>query len=118
YAIVHAELYTTIDDLATFLTAVRTGRLVKTETLLGLWQPFRLRNGNPGFWASGWDYEVRGRYKQVGHDGGAVLRATIVFDDSLATGTHTYIYLTNGSATNVWSRTLIESLMSVVARKR
>jgi CubicO group peptidase (beta-lactamase class C family) len=118
YAIVHAELYTTIEDLAAFMTAVRTGRLVKAETLLRLWKPYRLKGGGTGFWASGWDYEVRDRYKQVGHDGGAVLRATLVFVDSLANDTYTYIYLTNGSATNVWSRTLIESLMPIVARYR
>jgi CubicO group peptidase (beta-lactamase class C family) len=118
YAIAHAELFTTIDDLATFMSAVRTGRLVKTETLLRLWKPYRLRDDRAGFWASGWDYEERGRYKQVGHDGGAVLRATLVFEDSLATNTYTYIYLTNGSAANVWSRTLIESVMPIVARSQ
>jgi D-alanyl-D-alanine carboxypeptidase len=39
YAIVHAELYTTVDDLGAFLNAVCEGRLAKPETLLRLWKP-------------------------------------------------------------------------------
>jgi len=109
YATTHAELFTTIDDLGTFVTAVRAGRFVKPETLLALWKPYRLPGGDAG-WAHGWEYEPRGAEHFVGHDGGTVLRVRLAFTDSLARGTHTYIYLTNGSAKNVWSRTLVDSI--------
>jgi CubicO group peptidase (beta-lactamase class C family) len=110
YAITHAELFSTVDDLATFITAVRTGRFVKPETLLALWKPYRLPGGDAGWSANGWEYETSGAERFVGHDGGEVVRVRLVFTDSLARGTHTYIYLTNGSAKNVWSRTLVDSL--------
>lgn len=110
YGITHAELYTTVDDLGAFIIAVRNGRFVKQATLLALWKPHRLPDGSTGWFASGWEYEPNGAEHFVGHDGGAVLRVRLVFTDSLARGTSTYIYLTNGSRTNVWSRTLIDSL--------
>jgi CubicO group peptidase (beta-lactamase class C family) len=109
YAITHAELYTTLDDMGAFLQAVRTGRFVKPET-------WRLHWKGSNTWSVGWEDELNGREHRVGHDGGTVVRVRIVFTDSLATGTHTYIYLTNGSAKNVWSRTLIDSLVPIVAR--
>jgi CubicO group peptidase (beta-lactamase class C family) len=110
YAITHAEVFTTVDDLATFVTAVRTGKLVKPETLLALWKRYPLPNGEASFWANGWEAEANGAEHYVGHDGGTVLRVRLVYTDSLAHGTRTYIYLTNGSVKNVWSRTLIDSL--------
>lgn len=110
YAMTHAELYTTLDDLAAFVTAVRTGKLVKPETLLAAWTPYRLPNGDTSWSANGWQYETVGDDHHVGHDGGTVVRVRLVYRDSLAHGTQTFIYLTNGSAKNVWSRTLIDSL--------
>lgn len=111
YAIVHAELFTTIDDLGAFVTAVRAGRFVKPATLLRLWKPYRLRDGRPSWWSSaGWEYEAAGDERYVGHEGGEVVRVRLVFTDSLARGTHTYIYVTNGSVKNVRTRTLVDSL--------
>jgi CubicO group peptidase (beta-lactamase class C family) len=110
YATTHAELFTTIDDLAVFVTAVRTGKLVKPETLLAVWKPYRLPNDDTSWSANGWEYETSGDEHRVGHDGGTVVRVRLVFRRSLARDTRTYIYLTNGSAKNVWSRTLVDSL--------
>lgn len=110
YATTHAEVFTTVDDLAAFITAVRTGKLVTPATLLAAWTPYRLPNGEASFWANGWEYETDGGDHFVGHDGGTVVRVRLVYRDSLARGTTTYIYLTNGSAQNVWSRTLVDSL--------
>jgi D-alanyl-D-alanine carboxypeptidase len=116
YAIVHAELYTTVDDLGRFLNAVSEGRLVKRATLRQLWQPYRYKQGGAGWFASGWDRGTSGRYRHVGHDGGTKVRVRLLFDDDLlAKSTYAFIYLTNGSAANVWSSTLIESLMAIVA---
>lgn len=115
YGIVHAELYTTIDDLGLFLNALCQGRLVKRETLLSLWKPYRYEKGGVGWVASGWEYGTSGRYQNVGHDGGTKTRVRLLFRDSLTKDTYAFIYLTNGSAENVWSRTLIDSLMPIVS---
>jgi len=115
YAIVHAELYTTVDDLGLFLNALCDGRLLRPETLLRLWKPHRRRDGTDSFFASGWDYGTSGAYKQVGHDGGNKVRVRLLFDESLANDTYAYIYLTNGSAENVWTSRLTESLMDVLS---
>jgi CubicO group peptidase (beta-lactamase class C family) len=118
YAIVHAELYTTIDDLGAFLNAVCEGRLVRRETLLRLWKPYRRRDGGTGWPASGWDYGTGSGYQQVGHDGGTKVRVRLLFRDSLAEDTYAFIYLTNGSAMNVWSSILIDSVQDLTLRYR
>jgi CubicO group peptidase (beta-lactamase class C family) len=112
YAIAHTEVYATADVLARFLTAVAAGKLVGRETLLRVWKPHRNPDGSTGF-AAGWDYGMAGAYQEVGHDGGAKLRGRIVFDPTL-TESWVIVYLTNGSATNVWSRTLVESVEAIV----
>jgi CubicO group peptidase (beta-lactamase class C family) len=117
YSIVHAELYTTIDDLGSFLNALCAGRLLKQDTLQRLWTPFRYRNGGTGWFAAGWEYGRSGDFQHVGHDGGTKVRVRLLFQDSLANNTYAFIYLTNGSAENVWSRTLIESLTPAVFSK-
>ncbi len=42
----------------------------------------------------------------------------MAFDDALDGDVYTFVYLTNGSAGNVWSRTLLDSAMAVVAPDR
>jgi D-alanyl-D-alanine carboxypeptidase len=116
YSIVHAELYSTVDDLGSFLNALCDERLLRRETLQNSWKPYRYSGGGGlGWFASGWEYGTSGRYQHVGHDGGAKVRVRLLFDSSLAQDTYAFIYLTNGSASNVWSRTLIESLMAIAA---
>jgi D-alanyl-D-alanine carboxypeptidase len=114
YAIVHTELFATVDDLGNFLNALAEGRLLKRETLLKQWKPYRYKQGGSGGFASGWDYGTSGRYKHVGHEGGNKVRVRMLFDEALR-DTYVFIYLTNGSAENVWSSTLIESLMDIAA---
>lgn len=111
----HAELYTTLDDLSSFLRALQTGALVGRSTLDRLWQRPSLSNGRPGVFATGWEYGESGAYRHVGHDGGAQVRVRMTFQDKQAGGDYIFIYLTNGSARNVWSRTLVDSLMGAVA---
>lgn len=114
YAIVHAELFTTVDDLGTFLTAVIDGRLIQRATLHKLWTPYRYKQGGASWFAAGWDYGTTGKYRYVGHDGGTKVRVRLVFDEAFQ-DTYAVAYLTNGSAENVWSSTLVESVMAVVA---
>jgi len=114
YANVHAELFTTVDDLAAFLNAVARGELVGRETLRKLWQPQKLANGQDGWFASGWEYGRSGGYEFVGHDGGTKVRVRLLWPERDGGDSYTIVYLTNGSAQNVWSRTLVESLMAAI----
>jgi CubicO group peptidase (beta-lactamase class C family) len=116
YSYVHVELFTTLGDLGAFVSAVRRGGFAKPETVQRMWRPYRLVDGGTSYCGGGWEVESRGDERRVGHDGGEVVRAMLVFTDSLAHGTYTYIYLTNGSASNVWTRTLIESLMPIATK--
>lgn len=115
YAYGHAALHTTIGDLDRFLMALTRGELVGRATLQQLWQPQLLDNGRRSGFSTGWEFEESGEYRFVGHDGGTRVRARIAFLDGLGGDTYSFIYLTNGSATNVWSRTLVDSTMAVVA---
>lgn len=115
YAYGHAALHTTVGDLDRFLLALARGELVGRAALQQLWQPQVLDNGRRSGFSTGWEFEESGEYRLVGHDGGTRVRARIAFADGLAGDTYSFIYLTNGSAKNVWSRTLVDSTMAVVA---
>jgi CubicO group peptidase (beta-lactamase class C family) len=113
YSVAHGNLYSTAGDLATFLTAIAQGRLVSRKALMYFWKPYAFANENKGVFASGWEYGRTGAWQRVGHDGGAKLRARILFRDNL----NDYLiiaYLTNGSRDNVWSRTLVNSVQQLV----
>lgn len=111
----HADLQTTIGDMNRFLQALATGKLLRTETLQKLWQPQKLSGGGSNFFSTGWDTTRSDGYTQVGHDGGTRVRARLAYKGTLAGGYWVFVYLTNGSARNVWSSTLVESTMAVAA---
>lgn len=113
----HADLQTTVGDMNRFLQALATGRLLRTATLEKLWQPQKLSGGGNNFFSTGWDTTRSDGYTQVGHDGGTRVRARLAYKDTLASGYWVFVYLTNGSARNVWSSTLVESTMAVAAPK-
>ncbi|MBB5737119.1 CubicO group peptidase (beta-lactamase class C family) [Xanthomonas arboricola] len=115
YALGHAELYASIDDLATFIEAMRDGKLVGKPALRQLWQPQLLTNGQRGWFASGWEVGASGAYRHVGHDGGARVRVRLLFADALDGDSYTIVYLTNGSTRGVWSRVLVDSIMATIA---
>lgn len=118
YSYGHAELYSNVDDLARFLMAVSTGKLVGKQNLQKFWEPPRLSNGQPGVFATGWEFGESGSYRHVGHDGGTQVRVRMLYQDTLDGDNYTFIYLTNGSVKNVWSRVLLDSAMSAVAPNR
>jgi len=118
YAYGHAALYSSLDDIARFLQAMASGKWVGRETLQKLWQPVTLRDGRRGGFAGGWEYGQSDGYRQLGHDGGTRVRVRILFRDSLADDTYILVYLTNGSARNLWSRTLVDSVMGAVSAER
>lgn len=111
----HADLQTTVGDMNRFLQALATGKLLRTATLEELWQPQKLSRGGSNFFSTGWDTTRSDGYTQVGHDGGTRVRARLAYKGTLASGYWVFVYLTNGSARNVWSSTLVESTMAVVA---
>ncbi|MFY1829619.1 serine hydrolase domain-containing protein [Myxococcus fulvus] len=115
YALGHASLHTTVGDLDRFLQALAAGKLVRRATLQTLLQPRKLSTGRDSGFASGWEVGLSGAYRQAGHDGGTRVRARLLFKDSLAGDTWTFVYFTSGSARNVWSRTLVDSIMAQVA---
>lgn len=115
YALGHAALYITLDDLARFLQAMTSGELVGKATLQRLWQPRTLPGGQRGWFAAGWEYGESGAYRQVGHDGGTRVRVRVLFDGTLDGDLYLIAYLTNGSARNVWSRTLVDSVVATIA---
>ncbi len=117
-ALGHAALYTTLDDLARFLQAMTDGELVGRATLQALWQPRTLPDGQRGWFAAGWEYGDNGIDRQVGHDGGTRVRVRVLFAGSLDGDVDTVVYLTNGSARNVWSRTLVDSILAAMAPER
>ncbi|WP_312786300.1 serine hydrolase domain-containing protein [Stenotrophomonas indicatrix] len=111
----HADLQTTVGDMNRFLQALATGKLVRTATLEALWKPQTLTGGGSNFFSTGWDTTRSDGYTQVGHDGGTRVRARLAYKGTLASGYWVFVYLTNGSARNAWSSTLVESTMAVAA---
>lgn len=110
YASPHTGIHATAEGLAAVLDAIAAGRFVSQKALTQLWQPHAFANGDRGWFASGWDYGESGEWREVGHDGSAKLRVRILFRGDLPSERYVIVYLTNGSADNVWSRTLVESV--------
>lgn len=115
YAIAHAGVHATADDLGRFLSALAQGRLLSRDALLRHWQPYRFASGKTGFFASGWDYGESAGWHEVGHDGGTKVRVRILFADSLERPT-VIVYLTNGNRDEVWSRTLVDSIQGLLPK--
>jgi len=111
----HADLQTTVGDMNRLLQALATGKLVRAAALEALWQPHTLTGGGSNFFSAGWDTTRSDGYTQVGHDGGTRVRARLAYKGTLASGYWVFVYLTNGSARNAWSSTLVESTMAVAA---
>jgi D-alanyl-D-alanine carboxypeptidase len=117
YSIAHAELFTTADDLGVFLTAVARGKFARPEILLKLWRPYRLKDGQAGPFASGWDYGESAGYTEVGHDGGVKVRVRLLFRKGDLRDHYVIVYLTNGTRDNTWTRILVDSVQSILFSK-
>jgi CubicO group peptidase (beta-lactamase class C family) len=115
YALGHADLYSNVDDLTTFLQAVVDGTLLKKSTLPVLWQAQTLTSGKTSGFAGGWEVGESEGYRLAGHDGGARVRVRILLRGSPATEIYTVVYLSSGSRRNVWSRVLLDSALAAVA---
>ncbi|MEW6997213.1 serine hydrolase [Colwelliaceae bacterium BS250] len=115
YTFAHSALYSTPEDLTTFMTAIVTGKFVSKETLTKLWQPMKLTNGKDGRYAFGFEYSLEDGYQHAGHDGGNRVKLRHYFNPQNPADNYTIAYLTNGNAYDVWTDVLAESVMSIVA---
>jgi CubicO group peptidase (beta-lactamase class C family) len=114
YTFAHSALYSTPEDLTTFMTALIKGHFVSTKTLNKLWQPMKLNNGEAGHYAFGFEFVAEDNYFHVGHDGGNKVKLRHYFSKDNPTDNYTLAYLTNGNAYSVWTDVLAESLMSII----
>ena len=118
YTYSHSALYSTPEDLTTFITALVSGKFVSQNTLAKLWQPMKLANGKDGHYAFGFEYVLEDGYYQVGHDGGNRVKLRHYFKKENSSDNFTIAYLTNGNANDVWTDVLAESLMSLIAPEK
>jgi len=114
YTFSHSALYSTPEDLAAFMTALVTGKLVSQKTLKRLWQPMKLADGNKGRYAFGFEYAFEDGYYQFGHDGGNHVKLRHYFNPKDSEDNYTLVYATNGNAYDVWTDVLADSLMAII----
>lgn len=80
-----AGLYTTADDLARWIIALQSGRLLsKPASLAQMWQPDRLNDGKPNIWAMGWPILAGTKYRAVGGIGGGRSTFFVYPDEGVA----------------------------------
>lgn len=94
-------LNSTAEEMAKWIIALQTGKLLKTkEALKTMWLPITFNNGKPTNWALGWGVnKFRPKHWAVGMSGGGRSAFLVYPDDDLAV-----IALTNlgGSAPENW----------------
>jgi len=117
YSYAHSALYSTPADLSAFMTALVTGKFVKTSTLNKLWQPMQLNNGKQGRYAFGFEFKRKDGYIQVGHDGGNRVKLRHYFNRN-QNDTYTIAYMTNGNSNDVWTDILADSLMTIIDKEQ
>src|SRR5207302_2745532 len=72
-------LYSTVNDLTRWLTALYRGELLRPESLQEMWTAQRLASGENGQFSPGWVvYQHRGR-AAIGHSGGPALADIVRF---------------------------------------
>ena len=80
-----AGLYTTADDLAGWIVALQSGRLLsKPASVTRLWQPDVLNDGKLNIWAMGWPILAGTKRRAVGGIGGGRSTFFVYPDDDVA----------------------------------
>lgn len=80
-----AGLNSTAGDMARWLIALQSGRLLKeTASLKTMWTAQTLNNGQPGEWALGWVPLARQQHPTVGCTGGGRAAFAVYPDDGVA----------------------------------
>lgn len=88
-------------DLATFDTALNSGRVLQRQTLELMWAPFRLNNGRDGEFAGGWDTATLNGHRMVFHIGAGMVEYAHLVDANL-----TVILLTNNQGFDPYRLTI------------
>ena len=73
-----------VGELANWLVALQTGRLLAPASVARLWQPTSLRDGKPAPWALGWPTIGRDGHRAVAGIGGGRSAFYVYPDDDLA----------------------------------
>ncbi|MDP5148954.1 serine hydrolase domain-containing protein [Rheinheimera baltica] len=115
YSFAHSALYSTPEDLATFIAALIKGKFVKPQLLKTYFNPMMLSDGTAGTYAFGFEYSVEDNFIRVGHDGGNRVKLRHYYNVENAADNYTLVYMTNGNANDVWTDVLADSVMSVIA---
>jgi CubicO group peptidase (beta-lactamase class C family) len=118
YTFSHSALYSTPDDLASFMSALVKGKFVSKKTLKDFWQPMKLADGEDGRYAFGFEYSNEDRYSRVGHDGGNHVKLRYYFNPKDSNDNFTLVYATNGNAYDVWTDVLADSVMAIIAPEK
>lgn len=71
-------LSATVEDLANFAIALRTGKLLKEETIKQMWTPQKTRDGQ-ATGALGWALTERNGQREIWHSGGQARVSTILY---------------------------------------
>jgi len=80
-----AGLYTTADDLAKWIIALQSGKLLANPASLDrLWRPDVLNDGKPGAWAMGWPILAATKRRAVGGIGGGRSTFFVYPDDGVS----------------------------------
>ncbi len=76
-------ILTTADELAHWLVALSTNRLISYSNVQAMWTPEKLNNGEDGSWAAGWPVLQAAAPRQVAAMGGARAALIVYPDDRL-----------------------------------
>ena len=79
-----AGINSNVGELANWLIALQSGRLLAPASVERLWQPTSLNDGKPAPWALGWPTIGRGAHRAVAGIGGARSAFYVYPDDGLA----------------------------------
>ena len=107
-----AGLYTTADDLAGWIIALQSGRLLsKPTSIVQLWQPDALNDGKPNIWAMGWPVLAGTTRRAVGGIGGGRSTFFVYPDEDVAV-----IVMTNLVGAN--PQNLVDTIASYYIKKK
>lgn len=76
-------ILTTADELAHWLLALSTNRLISRPSVQAMWAPEKLNNGQDGDWAAGWPVLQASAPRQVAAMGGARAAFVVYPEDGL-----------------------------------
>lgn len=86
YSRTGAGLNSTAEDLAMWIIALQSGKLLKKEeSLQRMWKPIKMNNGSQTMWSPGWGLtKFRTKHKAIGMSGGGRSAFLVYPDDHLA----------------------------------